>query len=81
MSGGNVGDETIEMDSLDWTTEDREDLGFAIAYQPTQEKNAVGPSYVDRFKSVLSDCDKTHTWWDAVEEFLKQDGDFADKVS
>ena len=77
MSGNNVGHEAIEMASFEGT----EDPGAAFLCELTEEKKAVGQSYGDRFKSILSYSDKTHTWWDSVEELLKTDKDFAEKVS
>ena len=68
----------IEMADL----ENEEDPGDPD-YQPTEkEKRAAGPSYEDRFESILTDYyDDKKTWWDAVEDLLKKDAEFAEKVS
>ena len=39
-------------------------------------------SYEERFDSILTkNYDDKKTWWDAVEDLLKKDRDFAEKVS
>ena len=77
MSGDNGDVVGIEMAELE-----KEDDPSDPEYQPTEkEKRAAGPSYEDRFESILTDYyDDKKTWWDAVEDLLKKDGDFAAKV-
>ena len=79
MSGDNAeGTVGIEMDEL----QDEEDP-TDVDYKPTEkEKKASGPSYEERFDSLLTEYyDDKKTWWDAVEDLLKKDGEFAEKVS
>jgi len=79
MSGDNAeGTVGIEMDDLE-DVEDPTD----VDYKPTEKekKKASGPSYEERFDSILTEYDDKKTWWDAVEDLLKKDGDFAEKVS
>ena len=51
------------------------------AIQPMEEMAAAGQSYKDKFESILTAFDDERTWWDAVDDLLDTDGDFADKVS
>ena len=80
MSGDNAeGTVGIEMDDLE-DVEDPTD----VDYKPTrkEKKKALGPSYEERFDSILTEYyDDKKTWWDAVEDLLKKDSDFAEKVS
>ena len=50
--------------------------------QPTME-TAAGPSnnFTVRFASILMAYDDEKTWWDAVNDFLVKEGDFAASVS
>ena len=50
--------------------------------QPTME-TAAGPSskFTVRFASILMTYDDEKTWWDAVNDFLVKEGDFAASVS
>ena len=69
----------IEMDDLD-----KEEDPTDPDYKPTEKerKKAAEQSYEERFDSILTDeYDDKKTWWDAVEDALKKDGDFAEKVS
>ena len=67
MSGGNAeGAVGIEMGEL----------------QDEEEKEKKKASYEERFDSILTEYyDDKKTWWDAVEDLLKKDGEFAEKVS
>ena len=68
----------IEMEELE--KEDPTD----VEYRPTEKekKELARQSYEERFESILTDYyDDKKTWWDAVEDLLKKDGDFAEKVS
>ena len=69
----------VEMDDLE-----KEEDPADPDYKPTEreKRKAAGPSYEDRFESILTDdYDDKKTWWDAVEDLLKKDSDFAEKVS
>ena len=67
----------IEMDDLE-KEEDPDDTD----YQPTEERNAAESPYKKKFKGILTDgYDDQQTWWAAVEDLLKKDGDFREKVS
>ena len=78
MSGDNAeGTVSIEMDEL----QDEEDP-TDVDYKPTEKekKKASGPSYKKRFDSILR-CNDKKKLRDAVEDLLKKDDDFAEKVS
>ena len=66
----------IEMDEL----EEQEDPTDLDCQPVEEEETVVGPSFKDRFKSILVDYYDEKTWWVAVEDYLKKDGDFAEKV-
>ena len=60
------------------------DVGIVLdnpAIHPMEEMAAAGQSYKDKFESILTAFDDERTWWDAVDDLLDKDGDFADKVS
>lgn len=67
----------IEMDDLE-----KEEDTRAVPDGQLAERKATGRSYEDRFESILRDYYYDEkTWWDAVEDLLKKDADFAEKVS
>lgn len=71
MSANGKSDVDIEMSALQDPTD-----------QPTME-TAAGPSnkFRVRFASILMAYDDVKTWWDAVNDFLVKEGDFAANVS
>ena len=52
-----------------------------VDIQPMENQNEVeGLSFKGRFESILTEnCDK-ELWWVMVEDQIKKDGDFAEKV-
>ncbi len=69
---------SIEMDDL----KDEEDP-TDVDYKPTEKKKKVsGLSCKESFNSILTGYYyNKKKWWNAVEGLLKQDSDFAEKVS
>ena len=51
-------------------------------YPPIVKKKTAESWYKDRFRTILkADYRNKKTWWNAVEELLKKDVDFREKVS
>ena len=51
-------------------------------YQSAKKETAAKASYTDRFEPILKgDYNSKKSWWKAVDEQLKKDDDFIDKVS
>ena len=58
-------------------------VGIEMDELEEQDHSANGEgrtSFKDRFKSILMGYNDEKTWWVAVEDLLKRDADFAEKV-
>ena len=76
MSADSDGGNSFRMVDL----ESKQDPPGADA-QVKKAKKAKQKSFKKKFKSILKEhYDDEKTWWDAVEDLLKKDGDFAEKV-
>ena len=52
-----------------------------VDIQPKENQNEVeGLSFKGRFKSILTENYDKELWWVMVEDQIKKDGDFAEKV-
>ena len=62
------------------------DIEMSALQDPTDQsimKTAAGPSnkFTAQFASILMVYDDEKTWWEAVNDFLVKEGDFAASVS
>ena len=44
------------------------------------EREVAGPSFKHRFKRILK-ANSEETWWNTIESVLREDGNFAERVS
>ena len=64
-----------------------DDIERDLEYKPSDKENKRAAKetrqrYEDRFESILTDWyDDKKSWWDAVEDCIKKDGEFSERVS